>query len=376
MPVNQHPLPTVDLDALPPFPDLPTRRQLIWLASYPKSGNTWLRLLASAYLSNLKQVDINRDLTDNQQCNNPTLAAQLAKKAVDQFSSLDCARVRTGIQRLYASSPQKLFVKTHSAVAQLYGQTTIDPHSTYAAIHIVRNPLAILPSFARHMGLSLDQTVRAMADPNQQLGAPAQHSVTVLCSSWSAFTRSWIESRQRYNTLTLKYEDLKADTAGTFARVLAHIALPVDQDRLDRAVAATAFDKLQAQDISQGFKERTLSDKSNIFFRSGTTDGWRKELEDRHIVATIERHWDIMEQLGYIPADYQQVFEEVKFNALERLADQGTDLGIYARDLNQLRTKRGIATQLKVKASKRAVTHKQARRSKTSKRQTVKKTFG
>ena len=367
----------LDLDTLPPFPDLPARKQNIWLASYPKSGNTWMRLFLSAYMSASTQADINKDLADNHQCNPSAFAEAIAKKPVDQFSDIEIARVRTGIQRLYARSAQKLIIKTHGAVARFRGYETFDVDSTFASILVIRNPLAVLPSFAKHMGVSVDDAIIHMADRNTKVGDQRQGQLPVLISSWTDFHRSWIGRARALNAMPIKYEDMKQSPEQSFSRVLAHIRLPVEPQRVRQAIEATNFDTLKAQDLKTGFKERTRANKSEVFFRSGQIDSWRKELTEEQVVATIRNHWDVMEQLDYIPADYQDAFEDIKFEALEGMVTQGIDVGIYAQDLNALRKKRGIKTQLAVNSAKRAVGNREAKKKQKLKgRPAAKKTFG
>ena len=365
-----------DLGKLPPFPDLPARKRIIWLASYPKSGNTWMRLFLNAYLSGKSEADINQDLMKNHQCIDPVLSEFLAKKPVTEFSNLDAARVRVPVQRFFARSAEKIFVKTHSAVATAYGHPSIDAATTYATILVLRNPLAVLPSFARHMGTSIDEAIKSMDSAQNMIGNLKDGFPTILLSSWSKFTRSWIESSRQLNLISVKYEDMKENPVEAFGKVLAHIHLPVDRDQILKAVNATDFEKLKAQDIAQGFKERTKADKGAVFFRSGKTEGWRDELTEPQIIATIKNHWDVMEQLNYIPTDLQDEFETIKIDALEALVDQGVNIGIYAEDLNQLRAKRGIKTRLKVKASKTQIKPKDVLKNRSKARPTAKKTFG
>ena len=281
--------PDFDLEPLPPFADLPTRQQIIWLASYPKSGNTWIRLVLAAYLSGKAEADINQDLRDNHQCNNPQLAAAYAKKPVAEFTDLDAARVRIGIQRLYARNPEKIIVKTHAPVAAPSGHATIDPASTFASLLIIRNPLAVLPSFARHMALDLDRAVLAMRDRRMALGGDDTGFPRTPLSSWSSFNRSWISAQSHLNVLPLKFEDMKQSPLETFGKALGHIGVRAEKERLEQALKATEFDKLKAQDLTKGFKERTNRDKSNLFFRSGKVDGWRSELSEAQIENAVEQ---------------------------------------------------------------------------------------
>lgn len=368
--------PDFDLGSLPAFPDLPARKNNIWLASYPKSGNTWMRLFLTSYLGGQDQTDINKDLVDNHQCNRRSLASLIARKKITDFSELDVSRVRVGMQRLYARFPQKLIIKTHGAIANFRGYPTFDAESTYKSIVVLRNPLAVLPSYAHHMGLDIDTAIISMARRNTILGETSNNRLPVFLGSWTDFTRSWIAARQMMSAILVKYEDMKADPEKAFGSVLSHIGMPSDPERMQRAIEATSFDKLKAQDIKTGFKERTKADKSVVFFRSGKVDGWRKELTEEQILATIHNHWDVMEQLDYIPPDLQTEFEDIKFKALEALIEKGTDIGAYADDLNALRAKRGIQSRLKVNTQKTQVSIKAARRAKDAKRPAAKRTFG
>lgn len=365
-----------DLHSMPSFPNLPARRSNIWLASYPKSGNTWMRLFLSAYLKGKDSAEINEDLSDNNQCNNEVFAEIIARKRIEQFTDLDVTKVRVGIQRLYARNPQNLWIKTHAAIGNNKGFPTFDASSTKASIVILRNPLAVLPSFALHMGLDLDIAVQKMADQDAVLGDRTKRQLPVFISSWSGFTRSWISAQTPMQTHFVKYEDLKNEPVKAFSRVLSHLRQPVDDRRLRNAIDATSFDKLKAQDLSKGFSERSGGHQDQPFFRSGKIDGWRNELEDRHIHATIANNWDAMEQLGYIPPDLQVEFEDIKFNALEDLVSRGVDIGVYAKALNDLRAKRGVKGRLAINSGKTQISEKEiTRRKKSSVRPQKKRTF-
>lgn len=367
--------PSFDLRTLAAFADLPARKQNIWLASYPKSGNTWMRLFLASYLSGKDQADINEDLANNHQCNDPRLAFLYTKKLPTDMSELDAARSRVGIQRLFARNAEKIFIKTHGAIGAFMGHPTFDPASTFASIVVLRSPLAVLPSFARHNSISIENAIQAMANPEAMLGKSENGDVPTFTSSWSKFVRSWIEARTQMNAIFVRYEDMKENPQEAFSKVLAHIHTPVNENRVLKAVGATDFESLKAQDLAAGFKERTQADKGNVFFRSGKTDGWRKELDDHHVVATIHNHWDVMEQLDYIPSDLVSEFKEIKFRSLEAMVERGINLGVYAEDLNRLREERGVKTRLKVNAAKSKVSAKELKRQAAAGRPQKKKRF-
>lgn len=335
-----------------------------------------MRLFLASYLSGKDQADINDDLADNFQCNDARLARIYAKKDPYSFTELDAARSRIGIQRLFARNQEKAFIKTHAAVAEFRGYPSFDVASTYASILILRNPLAVLPSFARHMSISINEAVVSMASSNTILGKTEDGTVPTLTSSWSKFTRSWIAARQQMNAVFVKYEDMKDDAYRAFSEVLAHIRIPVDEARVKKAIGATDFEQMKAQDLAAGFKERTRADKGAVFFRSGKTEGWRDELSEEQVVATIRNHWDVMEQLDYIPADLQTEFEQIKFDALEAMVAKGVDIGIYTEELNALRAKRGIRSKLQARSNKSQIKDKKKSSKAQRSRPALRKTFG
>ena len=340
-----------------------------------------MRIFLQSYLKGAEDIDINKDMQHNHQCNNQRFHSLIIGKPFYEVSNLEQIRARVGVQRLYTRSEQKVFVKTHAAVGNYYGHQIIDAESTDASVHIIRNPLAVLPSYARHMGQDLDQAVQSMNNPNVMLGGGQgseedRGAPITPQGSWSAHTRSWIEASKFLNVHTMRYEDMKDAGLETFGKMLAFIRQPADQERIAKALGASDFDKLKAQDLAKGFKERTKADKGNVFFRSGKVDGWRSELEEKHIIATIQNHWDVMEQLDYIPEDYQDVFENHKYRTLEAMVQKGVNIGIYASDLNDMRAKRGIQSKVRVDEKKTAVGLREKKRKRQPTRPQAKRTFG
>ena len=201
---------------------MPAKKNLIWLASYPKSGNTWLRILLSNYnKEDDNAIDINeidssiisssRSIFDSY---SPFLASDLTDDEVDNLR----ASVYNQISK---DNEEIVFIKTHDAFTQNTNGENIFPTSaTKGVIHIVRNPLDVASSYAHHSNISIDKSVKTL-NTQQTLSANpkllnAQLRQKLL--SWSDHYLSWKNAKVPY--LLIKYEDLLADTEEEFRRVI------------------------------------------------------------------------------------------------------------------------------------------------------------
>lgn len=280
--------------------NLPARSGFTWLASYPKSGNTWFRALMTAYDTKLEEVDINR------------LGARhgAAEHLFERFLACDGSLLteeETFIARraiylhLVGTDSTSTPRKVHDANLPLAGGELLFPvEATAAVIHIVRHPFDVAVSYAYHMGLAPDfgACIDHMCDPDFQIGGLANTQMPQVQSDWSSHTLSWLDMPCA-NRITLRYEDMLADTETSFARALRVMFPGVEPDpaRLQRAVEATRFDKLKAQEAAGSFRERP--EKSEAFFRSGKAGGWQDYLTPAQCARLADALAPAMQRLGY-----------------------------------------------------------------------------
>lgn len=276
---------------------------LYWLASYPKSGNTWLRVLLSDYFAGdrapvpLDRLSVRADLT--------------ARDAFDDLLGLPSAdlrpdeidRYRPRVCRLLAADvgANPYFVKLHSALSRnAAGDFLFPPDATAGVVYVARNPLDVAASLAPFFGWTLDRAIEAMADDDFVLNPARGGLPTVLAErpgSWSTHARSWLDA-PGYRVHLVRYEDLLADPAGTFGRVLRFAGLDPDPGQVERAVARARFERLQAEEARSGFPGLPAT-AAAPFFRQGRSGAWQGVLTPAQVDRIVSAHGATMERLGY-----------------------------------------------------------------------------
>ncbi len=273
--------------------------QLVWIASYPKSGNTWMRAFLHNYI---RQPDAPSDinhLTDLTAADNNALSYQrYDTRPASQYTIADVQRMRRLVHRdLTGLDSTLVFVKTHNARLQVEGAPLITPEVTAGAVYIVRDPRDIAVSFARHLGRSIDDTITVMADPEAATGG-TDTQIYERHSSWSLHVRSWT-SQPDPTVFVIRYEALIASPAAAFGPVIDWLGQDPPKDRLERAIRFSALDELRAQEQKKGFKERS-ADSTGPFFGTGQPGHWRTVLSPAQ-QARIERdHGAMMQRFGYL----------------------------------------------------------------------------
>ncbi|MEX0922335.1 MAG: sulfotransferase domain-containing protein [Rhodovibrionaceae bacterium] len=276
--------------------------KLIWIASYPKSGNTWVRIFLNTILINPeKPLSINEisRLTVNDA--KPYLYQKLSGRSISELDRDELASYRPQVHREMAKlHPNPVLVKTHSILGAYNGIPFLTPEVTAAAVYLVRNPLDIVASYANHRSLDLEEVVQRIGRENWVIGNPKSQTPAVpsYVSSWSTNVRSWTE-KQQANILVLRYEDLLETPAETFSRLVRFFNLNRSEEEIARAIRFTTLGEFRKQEAAEGFHER--SDAGGRFFRRGQAGGWREELTEDQASRIVERHREQMQRFGYLP---------------------------------------------------------------------------
>ena len=285
----------------------------IWLASYPKSGNTWLRMLiANLSARDGEPSDINR-LPERS-------GIASARTPFDYFLLIDSGLLshdeiegmRPRLYEAWAHEPDDDFEGSRPA----HGIQFRKVHDAYTltrkgepllagrqgadgAIVVVRDPRDVACSLAHHNRSSIDDAISFINNAEAGFSMSKRQQLNqlhqkLLC--WSGHVASWLDQRDIPVHL-IRYEDLQADTKATFTRALDFAGRAATETEVERAVAFSGFAQLQQQERDKGFRE--APQPGTNFFRRGAAGGWRDELS-RQQVARIERdHGAMMQRMGY-----------------------------------------------------------------------------
>lgn len=276
---------------------------ILWLASYPKSGNTWVRAFLANLFSNARQpVHVNRL---PQFAHGDYLAAhyeRLAGRKIAELTDVEINRLRPDVQRMIAGlRPETAVVKTHTAMTRLGDVPTILPDVTEGAIYVIRNPLDVAVSYASHYGTTPEQAVRAMNDVENGLTTHQLNAFQYL-GRWSDHVTGWVDA-PGLNPHVIRYEDMQEEPEKAFAALAGYLRLPTNPDRLRKAIRFSSFKVLAEQERRDGFVERSL--KADRFFRSGRAGSWRGAMPSDAAQQLIADQRDVMRRFGYLRPDGQ-----------------------------------------------------------------------
>ncbi|SLN20318.1 sulfotransferase domain-containing protein [Oceanibacterium hippocampi] len=272
---------------------------IVWLASYPKSGNTWLRAFLHNLLRNPAQpVNINEldqfAFGDSQK----RWYEKIAPKPLDDMAPEALAALTPVVHRAMAeATPDSVFVKTHNMIGLNWDVPLITMEYTAGAIYVIRNPLDVCISAAHHFGIDMDGAVELLNSPTGG-SAPDAVNLPQIFGSWSGHARSWLNLKA--NLHVVRYEDMTDKPKATFGKAARFLGLNPTPERLRKAINAASFKVLAGQEARHGFKEK--SESAERFFRSGRAGEWRRVLTPDQVRALVEAHEDLMARFGYLDA--------------------------------------------------------------------------
>lgn len=273
---------------------------ILWLASYPKSGNTWLRVfIANLFTNAQRPVDINALPIIRYGDAQPELFARVAGRPIAGLSDAELHALRPKLHHFLAHQPETQLVKTHNAVTVIDGVPTISLDMTAGAIYVLRNPFDLVLSYAHHFGHSLDDSIEALCSSAHRVRTTDKAVVQIL-GSWTDHYRSWF-SIPNFKPLLLRYEDMAAQPTKTFGKVVKFLGVAPSPERLRRAIRFSTFDELKAQEARAGFVERARADRP--FFRSGKVGEWRRHLSEAQVAKLVACHRELLIEQRYMTPD-------------------------------------------------------------------------
>ena len=282
---------------------------IIWLSSYPKNGNTWLRALISAYyysndgfflgdqnLQNIQQFPVKKNLEGFN---------------FDPRKPGDSARYWIPAQEKLNMDKKVKFLKTHNALVKLGQNNFTNKKNTLGCIYIVRDPRNVIDSMSRHFQIDHDKALSVMQDEKNftyDFKKINDYSDYQFISSWEKNYQSWKNNRL-IPIKFLKYEDLLKETFFVFKEVIEFIDKLINnkkgfnREKAKNAVKSTSFENLKKIEENKGFSESIIArkDKKKIpFFHLGPKNEWKKNFDSRFIEKINDIFQKNLNELNYL----------------------------------------------------------------------------
>ncbi|MEN6541052.1 sulfotransferase domain-containing protein [Parvibaculum sp.] len=270
---------------------------IVWLASFPKSGNTWVRHLLHTVIGG-ERHGINRMDTLTVGDAAAKWYEPLLGKPLGRCSDEEIARVRPEALRSIAlQTPGLVFVKTHNALVAHLGAPMIEGSVTAGAIYILRNPLDVAVSLASFQAVSIDTAIDELTRRGA-LGPTSDRFVYQYFGSWAEHVESWTRRPMR-QLHVMRYEDMLERPMETFGALARFLMLSPSRERLQAAIDASSFDRLRQEEEEHGFVERP--DTAERFFREGRAGQWKDVLSQAQVQRVVDALGPQMERFGYLP---------------------------------------------------------------------------
>jgi len=284
---------------------------IIWIASYPKSGNTWLRSLLSSYLYS-SDGDFTFDLLENiKQFSSKNFSSELNKEKNYQNR---ISENWIPSQKVINQDNKIHLLKTHNAMCTINGNKFTDQLNTSAVLYIVRDPRNLVTSLAHHYELKISESFNFLTNERKIIFPDSSNLKRKdnnpddfnFISSWDGHYNSW-KNINFCPIKIIKYEDFLINTEEIFISILEFLKefyqFNMDSKKAKRALLSTNFNNLKSMEAKKGFKESIISMKNKKkirFFNLGKNNNWKKLLDNK-VVKDIEKKFKkTMIELNYL----------------------------------------------------------------------------
>tara|TARA_Y100000590_G_C15677794_1_gene998655 strand:- start:634 stop:1479 length:846 start_codon:yes stop_codon:yes gene_type:complete len=277
--------------------------KFIWLTSYPKSGNTMIRLFLSTYFfTNDGKIDSFKNIKHITNFQNLILALDNVPTYKDfqkDFTKICPLWIKA--QKINAKKIKKsLLVKTHSFMGKINNYPLTNKEYTKGFIHIVRDPRSVIISNMHHYNLSIEESFGNITDDKRfSLGTGAP--VPEIISSWKNHYISWKKYSLDVPSITIKFEDIITDPKKNFLDILKFLqkimSFKIDERKYNNSIEAVKFQNLKKLEQNIGFDEKLYG---NSFFRKGLSNEWKDSLPKKIQNKIEEVFYKEMIELGYL----------------------------------------------------------------------------
>ena len=279
---------------------------ILWIASYPKSGNTWLRALISSYYYSKDGVFSESLL--------PKIDQFPTKKYLNNFNFDknvigDTCKHWIKAQEEINKEKKIRFFKTHNAFGKINNYDFTNKENSIGCLYIVRDPRNVFTSIKNHYHINdFDDALKFILNEKNCIGFAKNNKITenvfpTIISSWKSHYNSWKKVNKNY--LLIKYENLLNNPETEFKKISSYVSkflnLSFDENKILNSIKTNSFENLKIQEEEGKFNEKVADDMSKKdFFYLGKRNNWR-ELLNKNYIDEINREFKTeMKELGYI----------------------------------------------------------------------------
>lgn len=275
---------------------------IVWLVSYPKSGNTWFRMFLANYLKNSEEPLSLQEIQ----------SASISSSAVDfedtigfnpfEMTPEEVDLYRPEMYRLLSKEMEEndlsIYKKTHDAyTTNNDGEPLFPAEVSRCAVYFVRNPLDVCVSFANHSAGKIEQKTELIMNEEATLAGKRNGQLRQILLSWKNHVQSW-KSQSRIPILFIRYEDMLQKPFETFGTAVRFLDMEYNEERLQKAIIHSDFKLLQQIEREKGFGEKMQLCQS--FFWKGKIGNYRDFLSQEQIDRITDYNYDTMKEFGYI----------------------------------------------------------------------------
>lgn len=277
-------------------------KNIIWLVSYPKSGNTWFRMFLANYLKKSKEPLILDEIE----------SANIASSSLDfeniinlnpfELTADEVDLYRPSIYKTLSEEAKEegkiIYKKVHDAYTLNIKDEPIFPEdASICAIYFVRNPLDVCTSFANHSAEKIQNTVNFILNEKASLAGKRNGQLRQILMSWSNHVESW-RNQNRIRTHFVRYEDMLQKSTETFGGIIHYLGLDYDKECLEQSIRFSDFNRLQQMEQEKGFKEK--AQVCNNFFWKGKIGTYKDYLSKEQVEKIVGYNNQTMREFGYI----------------------------------------------------------------------------
>ena len=275
---------------------------IIWCASYPKSGNTWVRAIIASLVYSKNGI-FNFDMLRKVSLFPKRF---YFKDFISDYSDLKkISQYWINAQEKINSDGKLKIYKTHNGNYNFLGNDFTNKKNTAGVIYIVRDPRNVIASISNHYQLNLQESVNFLLDEKRFLynkndpNDLSEENIITLLGSWKSHYNSWKISS---SSILIRYEDLLTNTKLEIKKisdfVKKYINFEINNEKIQNILKSTSFEKLKAMEEKEGFEEASSSDVK--FFNLGPKNNWKNTI-DKKLIYIIEKNFSKeMEEIGYI----------------------------------------------------------------------------